>query len=162
MGTGDGDSAVDVEVALNQLFSTADGLGALEGFLARIDNSAAIYQAFSENGGTIPLGSPYTADTFASLSGTSSGGTESKPNDAISIGTFFYFSSADSLPEADRRDPFSTASLLLQLDTASDTVIGLIVSIDSLIFQVATTGIEVSVSIATKLFRQIFADAVTQ
>lgn len=162
MGTGDGDSAVDVEVALNQPFSTADDLGALEGVPARTHDPVAIYQAFSENAGTIPLSSLFTADTFASLSGSSSSGTESKPNDIIPIGAFFYFSSADSLSEADRRDLLSTASLLLQLNTASDTAIGLIAPLDGFICQFATTGIELSVSIATKVSRQIFVDAVTQ
>lgn len=161
--TGDGDSAVGLTVTINQVFSTANNLGASKGVAATISDPNVTCQTFSDNAGTIPLGSPFTADTPASFSATSSGGTESNLNDAVPIGAFFCSNSADSLPVADGSNVPSTASARVQLEIESDTFIQRDVPADGSAFQIDTTGLDLSVVAATdvdvnKVSCQAFAD----
>lgn len=161
--TGDGDSAAGLTVTLNQVFSTANNPVASKGVAATIDDTTATCQAFSDNAGTIPLGSPFTADKPASFSATSSGGTESNPNDAVPIGAFLCSKSADGLPTANGSNVPSTASARVQLEIESDTFIQRDVPVDGSIFKIKTTGIDLSVVDATdvdvkKVSCQAFTD----
>ncbi|MCJ1270943.1 hypothetical protein MMC22_010842 [Lobaria immixta] len=165
--TGDGDSAVGLTVTINQVFSTADNLGASRGVAATIDDPTATCQAFSDNAGTIRLGKPFTADTPASFSAKSSGGTESKPEDAVPIGAFFCFKSAQGAPNGGGNTVPSTASARVQLETESDTFIQRAVPVDGSVFQIDTTGLDLSVVAATDVdvntvSCQAFADVAAQ
>lgn len=139
--TGDGDSAVGLTVTLNQVVSTADNRGAAAGVAASIDDPSVTCQAFRDNAGTVPLGSPFTAAAPASFSATSSGGTESNPDDAVAIGAFFCAASSAG--------PHTAASARLQLEIESDTFIQRDVPVDGSIFPIATTALDVSVVAAT-------------
>lgn len=143
VSTGDGDASVGLQVTLNQVFSTADNRGASKGVGARISDEGVTCQAFSDNAGTVPLGSTFTADTPASFSATSSGGTESNPDDAVPIGAFFCSNSADgsNIP--------STASARVQLEIESDTFIQRDIPVDGSSFQIKTTGLNLSIVTAT-------------
>ncbi|MCJ1423606.1 hypothetical protein MMC29_001490 [Sticta canariensis] len=152
--TGDGDSAAGLTVTINQVFSTANNPLASKGVAASIDDPTATCQAFSDNAGKIPLGKPFTAKTPASFSATSSGGTESKPEDAVPIGAFFC-SNSPSVP--------STASARVQLEIESDTFIQREVPANGSIFPIPTTGLEISLVKATgvdvnQVSCQAFAD----
>ncbi|MCJ1464781.1 hypothetical protein MMC07_003394 [Pseudocyphellaria aurata] len=161
--TGDGDSAVGLSVTLNRVFSTADNLGASKGVAATVGDSNVICQTFSDNAGTIPLGSPFTEATPASFSATSNGGTGSKLEDAVPIGAFFCSNSADGLPKPSGSNLPSTASARVQLEIESDTFIQRDVPVDGSIFQIQTTGLDLSIVTATdvdvdKISCQAFAD----
>lgn len=152
--TGDGDSAAGLTVTINQVFSTANNPLVSKGVAATIDDPIATCQAFSDNAGTIPLGKPFTAKTPASFSATSSGGTESKPEDAVPIGAFLCTNSP-SVP--------STASVRVQLEIESDTFIQRDVPADGSRLLIPTTGLDMSVVDATgvdvnKVSCQAFAD----
>ena len=138
--TGDGDTAVGLTVTLNQVFSTADNRQGSKGVAATVEDPTAVCQAFSDNAGTIRLGSPFTADKPASFSATSNGGTGSNPDDAVPIGAFLCSNSA-SVP--------STASARVQLEIESDTFIQRDIPADGSIFKIDTTGLDLSVVEAT-------------
>ncbi|MCJ1424709.1 hypothetical protein MMC29_002597 [Sticta canariensis] len=154
--TGDGDSAAGLTVTLNQVFSTADNRLASKGVAATISDPAVTCQAFSDNAATIPLGGPFTADTPASFSATSSGGTESQPEDAVPIGAFLCSGSLDVPSE-------SAATARVQLEIESDAFIQRDVPVDGSVFPLSTTGLVISVVGATdvglsQVSCQAFAD----
>ncbi|MCJ1267370.1 hypothetical protein MMC22_007255 [Lobaria immixta] len=140
--TGDGDAAAGLSVTLNKVFSTADQRQASKGVAATIDDPTVTCQAFSDNAGKNRQGDPFTADKPASFSKTSSGGTESNPDDAVPLGAFFCSKLASGTQS-------STASARVQLEIESDTFIQKDVPADGSIFQINTTGLDLSIVHAT-------------
>lgn len=161
--TGDGDSAIDLTVTINQLFSTADNPGASAGVGATIDDPTATCQAFSDNAGIIPLASPFTADTPASFSATSSCGTEPNLKVAVPIGAFFCSKSAGGLPSTGGSNVASTALVRVQVQVESKTFTQTDFPVDGSIVKFANTAYALSIVAATdvnvnEVSCQAFAD----
>ena len=156
--TGDGDAAAGLTVTINQVFSTANNRAASKGVAATISDPTATCQAFSDNAGTVRLGKPFTANTPASFSAKSSGGVDSKPEDAVPIGAFLC-SNSPNVPSA--APP--VASARVQLEIESDTFIQREVPVNGSIFRIPTTGLDMSIVSATgvnvnRVSCQAFAD----
>lgn len=174
--TGDGDTTIQLSVALDKVVSTADKAFASRGVAAEVLQAGPVCQAFSDNAATKLLGSPFSSATTAHFTTVSTGGVGSLASQALPIGAFLCSASAPGLEKdiakltkAVQAAPHPVAAIArLEVEIEADTFIQDEVKADGKIFLTANTrfgthAIRASVNSATgadarKVSCQAFSD----